>query len=165
MDIADAGDRTGVYLFNETSANGRPTYRITGLPGRIDQVFSSSISACVNNWGVVNSTWAENSPALGPGATPRQVFLEYLAPLDFDVGPDGCSVGVWYIALGGVSNLRSALGDTFFAVSGEEGPSDVQSWARYIPANETARATIEASSVMVACGEKKDVAATAKQLP
>lgn len=165
LDIANAGDRTGVYLFNETLTNDFPTYSITGLPGRIDQVFSVSMSACIFNWGLVNSTWVENRGALGLDATVRQVFLEYLAGLDFEVGPDGCSVDVWFIALGGVTNLGSALGDTFFAVSGEQDPSNVKSWVKFTPANATSRATIGTSSVVVVCDDNVDAGVMTQQFP
>lgn len=160
------GERSGIYLFNETYANDRPIYTMASEDGG-DSVFSAATSVCAAGWGVVNSTWSENEGWLGENATANEAFLHYAAGLDMDltagVGADGCSVNVWYMVAGGVADLGSAAGDTFLAVSAEDDPSRVALWAKYTPATATSGAKIAPNSwVQVACaGATEEVAVTA----
>lgn len=164
LDVANAGTRNGVYLFNENYANDRPMYTITGLDNRTDQVFASTLSACIDGWGLVNKTWAENKGALGANATTREVLLMYMSELVLAVAPDGCSVDVWYVAAGGVTTLGNAIGDTFFTISGAEDPSEIQLWAQFQPATELAAATISENFwVEVGCANNTQVNAADTQ--
>lgn len=165
LQIRNGGTRAGVYLLNTTSSiNDRPTYAVApattdiavasaaGL--RTGQVFSQKISVCASGWGVVNSTYAENVGPLPITATPRAVFLMYVAE-NLEIASDSeCAVDVWFIVDGGVASLGDAGVDTFISVSSVEDPSDASVWAKYTPATATEGAKlVDNSWIDVGCAD------------
>ena len=102
----------------------------------------------------MNSTWAESIGALPSTATPRAVFLMYVAQ-NLDLASDSkCEVDVWFIADGGVTSLWDAGENTFLSVSSLEDPSDAAVWAKFTPATKTARATlVDNTWINVGCAD------------
>ena len=103
---------------------------------------------------MVNSTWAESVGTLPLTATPREVFLMYVAE-NLELAPDSeCEVDVWFIADGGVTSLGDAGVNTFLSVSSLEDPSDAEVWAKFTPATKTERATlVDNSWIDVGCAD------------
>lgn len=110
------------------------------------------MSVCDPGWGVVNATWLERQQELGPTSSARDMLLHYLARLDLPAF--GCTVDAWYITDGEATDLASASGDTFFALSEDADPSGASSWAEFTPRVGNSSASLRGnSSVEVICAD------------
>ncbi|CAM9330140.1 unnamed protein product, partial [Hapterophycus canaliculatus] len=179
LSIINGADRTGVYALATVAdgdavvvRNGRPSYAAVGA-NRTDEVFSTTMDVCAAGYGVVDAAWAAAVGELVPTATVNAVFLMYVAE-NLGLGGNssvvaaaaaaaaaatvaGCEVPVWLVTAEGAYNLETAGEYTFLAVSDLEDPSEVSSWAKFTPATETARATLEENSwVQIGCADAED---------
>lgn len=170
LSITNGADRTGVYalatdLNGVVVRNGRQSYVAVG-ENRTDEVFSTTMDVCAAGYGVVDAAWADAVGVLVPTATVNAVFLMYVAEnvglggnssaavAAATVDEDDCGVPVWLVTSEGADDLETAGEYTFLAVSDLEDPSEVSSWAKFTPATDTARATLEENSwVQIGCAD------------
>lgn len=114
---------------------------------------------------VVDTAWAADIVELDHTVSPRIVFLIYVAEnLGLDNDTDTCEVAVWLVTSDSATGLNTAGKDTFLSVSDRNDPSEVTSWAKFTPATETARATLEDNVwIDIGCANADEVAAAEGQ--
>ena len=162
LNIQNGAERTGVYVLNTNAAddavlvNGRPSYVGVGDNRTADQVFTVMMDVCAAGYGVVDAAWAEIVD-LSLTASAHAVFLMYAAEHSGD-NPAVCEVPVWLVTSGGGEDLDAAGEYTFLSLSDVEDPSEATSWAKFTPATETSRATLEENSwIDVGCADSNEV--------